>query len=184
MKFVKFGLDRANKKNKKPCFIKSIGYIPDDTKDYTMYENIVYDIIEHLNSGKEFKIIDKGNKTMKSNKTDKDKIYELEQFEWHDLQLSAFSIKENSINFTVTPYEEKINDYLKFELILSEFTNVSFDIQSKCSLETLSDLEITAFSFTIQEQKITGQIDIISSNKAYWIIKFENATWQLNQLIE
>ncbi len=114
----------------------------------------------------------------------KDKIYELEQFEWHDLPLSAFSIKENSINFIVTPYEEKINDYLKFELILSKFTNVSFDIQSKCSLGTLSDLEITAFSYTIQEQKVTGQIDIISSNKAYWTIKFKSATWQLNQLIE
>ncbi len=57
LKFAKLGLDRANKKIKKPCFIKSIGYIPNDTKDYAMYENIVYDIIEYLHSGKEFKMI-------------------------------------------------------------------------------------------------------------------------------
>jgi len=99
---------------------------------------------------------------------------------WHDLPLESFSIQMESVKFLITPFDDKNDCYLKYEFVLTNFSNISFSINSEANLKFLSELEIFNFDYTLlDENKLSGKIGILPGNSGYWEVAFENATWQL-----
>ena len=51
------GTDRAFKEINERYYLKSLGYIPNDSEHYELHERIVYSIIERIHNGGNFKLI-------------------------------------------------------------------------------------------------------------------------------
>ena len=57
LKSEKIATDKAYEKTKQRYYIKSIGYVPNDSTHYDIHERIVYSVIEHIHNDGEFKVI-------------------------------------------------------------------------------------------------------------------------------
>ncbi|EOB2853995.1 hypothetical protein ACIL2M_004390, partial [Vibrio vulnificus] len=103
----------------------------------------------------------------------------LNQFEWHDLPLEVISIDQFGVSVIVTPYDNENQKYRRFQLQLFNYECLSLSLGGEITFGALKELEISDFTYSVEEGLLSGEIGILPSNEGGWSIKFKKAKWQL-----
>lgn len=83
----------------------------------------------------------------------------------------------------VTPFNEEVREYDRFELHLFDFETLTLSLGGEITFSTLSDLEIANFSYTEDEELLSGEIGLLPGNQGYWKVAFSKAKWRLVQCV-
>ena len=103
----------------------------------------------------------------------------LNLFEWHDLPLKSISIKSDSIELSVSPFNEQTQEYDNYRLKLLSFSSLELDIESVLDLNVLRNMEISSFKHTLIGTLLSGTISILPANSGFWTMSFKDAQWIL-----
>ncbi|USD66850.1 hypothetical protein [Vibrio sp. SCSIO 43136] len=95
------------------------------------------------------------------------------------MSLEVISIGQFGVRLIVVPYDNEHQEYQKVELQLFDYESLSLSMGGEITSSTLSNLEITDFTYTIEDGLLSGEIGILPENAGYWSIKFSNAKWKL-----
>lgn len=108
----------------------------------------------------------------------------LTSFEWHDLPVESLTFAEDAIRLVVTPFCDDTQEYQTYELKLTDATTLSVSIEGDMNFKVLRELEICNFDFSIEGERLSGEVGILPANTGYWKIAFDGAIWQLNRVAE
>jgi len=106
------------------------------------------------------------------------------QFQWHDLPLEELIIKENTLSFIVTPFDDDMKCYKGFKLILKDFSTIKLSEDLSKNIFPLLDAEIYSFDYVLDGQIISGKISIIFNDRNFGTIEFKNAKFELLEIIK
>jgi len=107
-------------------------------------------------------------------------MFNLSSIMWHDLPLDQISIKSDSFELVITPFNELTKEYDVYTFKLFSFLSLSLSIESQLDLAMLKEMEITSFEYTLKNGKLSGTIGILPANAGFWSISFEDARWSIN----
>ena len=107
-------------------------------------------------------------------------MIDLDSIEWHDLPLESIRIGHDSIELTISVFDETTQEYLIHQLKLVEFTALELSIKSKLTIDDLLSMEVSKFDYLLKGSSLSGTIGILPKNAGFWTIEFENALWDLS----
>lgn len=102
----------------------------------------------------------------------------LSSIDWHDLPVTALTIRPDRLELLVTPYSEASRNYYTVRLSLVKPSALLLQIEGHALLQDLNDLEVSTFSYSLGASGLlSGALGLLPGRAGYWKVEFQEAEW-------
>ncbi|OEG72766.1 hypothetical protein BEL05_10865 [Shewanella colwelliana] len=99
---------------------------------------------------------------------------------WHDLPLDGISIKTDSLDLMISPYNESTKQYDELIFKLYSFASMALSLDAQLDISNLKDMEISSFEYSQNKNTLSGTIGILPGNAGFWSVSFKDAQWSIH----